>query len=205
MPAPMRETRPSPFIRNAPRRTILLRLNQKTCDFARLAACCVTGSSPLRIRKSSAVWLAKILLLHGDIVFESAMAVQVVGGDVQDHGDHGDESSAWSPVESWRPRAPTTRRQCSDRPASITGRPILPPTSVFSPAARKISPHRVVVVVLPLEPVMASTLPLKKARGQFQFANDGQAQGAHLSQFRRDQGHAGETTIRSWRRKVSSP
>jgi len=45
---------------------------------------------------------------------------------------------------------------------SMTGRPMLPATRVFKPAAEKISPHRVVVVVFPLEPVMASTFPLRK-------------------------------------------
>ena len=58
--APTRRNITMPFMTKAPLRTILLRLNQKIWERARLAACWATGSSPLRIRKSSAVWLAKI-------------------------------------------------------------------------------------------------------------------------------------------------
>ena len=37
---------------------------------------------------------------------------------------------------------------------------------------------------------MARIFALQKTRGQFQFADNRQAQGAHLHQFRRSQGHA---------------
>ena len=39
----------------------------------------------------------------------------------------------------------------------MAGVPMLPPTRVFLPPAAMISPASVVVVVLPLEPVMATT------------------------------------------------
>ena len=47
------------------------------------------------------------------------------------------------------------------------------------------------VVVLPLEPVIGQDLALQKARCQFQFADNGQPEAAHLGQFGRVQGNAG--------------
>jgi hypothetical protein len=75
--------------------------------------------------------------------------------------------------------------------SATTGTPMLPPTSVGRPAASRISPSSVVVVVLPLEPVMASILALEEARGQFQLADDRQAEALHLRQLGRVQRHAG--------------
>ena len=43
--------------------------------------------------------------------------------------------------------------------STVTGVPMFPPTRVFLPLLLKISPTSVVVVVFPLEPVMAMTLP----------------------------------------------
>ena len=43
--------------------------------------------------------------------------------------------------------------------SEIAGVPILPPTNAGSPAAVMISPARVVVVVLPFDPVMATIGP----------------------------------------------
>ena len=54
----------------------------------------------------------------------------------------------------------------------MAGVPMLPPTSVGSPPAARISPASAVVVVLPLEPVMATIGPGKKSGGEFDFADD---------------------------------
>ena len=55
---------------------------------------------------------------------------------------------------------------------SVTGRPMFPPTSVGRPAAFKISPTSVVVVVFPFDPVIATTSPCKNCAPQLQLAND---------------------------------
>jgi hypothetical protein len=50
---------------------------------------------------------------------------------------------------------------------------------------------RVVVVVLPLEPVMATMLAFEEARGEFELADDGQAEGFDLDELRRVERDAG--------------
>ena len=50
---------------------------------------------------------------------------------------------------------------------------------------------RVVVVVLPFEPVMATIVALEKAAGQFQLADDGEAELLSLFDFGGIEWHAG--------------
>ncbi len=96
-------------------------------------------------------------------------------------------------VSSWKLETSSTDQVSSvlSSMSATTGTPMLPPTSVGKPAAFRISPTSAVVVVLPLEPVMASDLALEEARGQFQFADDRQAEVLHLHQFGRVERHAG--------------
>ncbi len=64
----------------------------------------------------------------------------------------------------------------------IAGVPMFPPTSVLRPPEAMISPVSVVVVVLPLEPVMATILPCEEARRQLDFADDRNAEAARVLQ-----------------------
>ncbi len=95
-------------------------------------------------------------------------------------------------VSSWKLETSSTDHVSSvlSSMSDMTGTPILPPTRVGSPAALRISPTSVVVVVLPLEPVIGQDLSLEEARGQLQLADYGQPEAAHLNQFRRVQGNA---------------
>ena len=60
---------------------------------------------------------------------------------------------------------------------------MLPPTRVGNPASSRISPTSVVVVVLPLEPVMARILPLRKRAASSSSPMIGQPEAAHLGQL----------------------
>jgi len=66
---------------------------------------------------------------------------------------------------------------------ATTGTPMLPPTRVGRPAAVRISPSSVVVVVLPLEAGDGEGAAFEEAGGQLQLSDDGQAEAADLSQF----------------------
>ena len=91
---------------------------------------------------------------------------------------------------------------------SITGVPMFPPTSVGPPASAKILPSREVVVVLPFEPVIATTLP---CRNRLASSSSPIIGGPAVPNARTcassgvSYGTPGETTIRSCRRNVSSP
>ncbi|MNW09928.1 hypothetical protein D3C71_2070360 [compost metagenome] len=63
---------------------------------------------------------------------------------------------SWSVVSSWKLDSSRTYSSTSSSSRSSAGVPRLPPTATFLPAAAAISPTRVVTVLLPLEPVMAT-------------------------------------------------
>ena len=63
----------------------------------------------------------------------------------------------WFPAGSWTVPAPKHLGVVAAPSASRTGRPMLPATTVFNPAALHISPTSAVTVLLPLAPVMAMT------------------------------------------------
>ena len=86
-----------------------------------------------------------------------------------------------------------------------TGTPMLPPTRVGRPASLRISPSRAVVVVLPLEPVMATTLPLRKRAASSSSPMTGRPKLLTWTSSGVSRGTPGLTTIRSCRRKVSRP
>ncbi len=73
----------------------------------------------------------------------------------------------------------------------MAGVPMFPPTSVLRPPEAMISPVSVVVVVLPLEPVMATIVSLQEARGQLDFADDRNAEAARVLQRSDIAGNAG--------------
>ena len=80
---------------------------------------------------------------------ERAVAVEVVGLQVEQNGDVAGEARA-------RPRAETRtarRRPSPPRAPSVSGVPTFPATATSRPAARKIAPSSSVVVVLPFVPV----------------------------------------------------
>ncbi len=62
-------------------------------------------------------------------------------------------------------------RRARSRSWRMTGVPMLPPTCAGTPAERRMWPIRLVVVVLPLEPVMPMVRPAQKRRRQFDFAD----------------------------------
>ncbi len=112
-----------------------------------------------------------------------------------------------SVVSSWKLDTSSTD-QVSSVLSSIsptTGTPIFPPTRVGSPAAFRISPTSDVVVVLPLEPVMASVLPLRKRAASSSSPMTGSPKLRTWASSGVSRGTPGLTTIRSWRRNVSSP
>src|ERR1700733_4746978 len=88
---------------------------------------------------------------------------------------------------------------------SIAGRPMLPPTTVVRPPAFRISPARVVVVVLPFEPVMERISVFKKSAA----SSTSPMMGMWKVRASSISGVLGATpglsTIRSWRRKVACP
>ena len=100
----------------------------------------------------------------GGIVFEGAVAVEVVGSDVENHGDPGVKLSM---VSSWKLETSSTVqrvRRCSsidqldDRQADVAA------DQRGLAGVAKILPHSVVVVVLPFEPVIATPCPGESGR-----------------------------------------
>ena len=86
-----------------------------------------------------------------------------------------------------------------------TGTPMLPATSVGRPASFSISPASTVVVVLPLEPVMARILPFRKRAANSSSPITGRPKLRACTSSGVCSGTPGLTTIRSWRRKVNRP
>src|ERR1700678_1124902 len=73
------------------------------------------------------------------------------------------------------------------------------------PEAARISPVSVVVVVLPLEPVMARMLPLRNCAASSSSPMTVNPKALTWTSSGVSSGTPGLTTIRSWRRKVSRP
>ena len=88
---------------------------------------------------------------------------------------------------------------------ATTGTPMLPPTSVGMPAFSRISPSSEVVVVLPLEPVTARILPLRKRAASSSSPMTGRPKLRACTSSGVSSGTPGLTTMRSWRRNVSRP
>src|SRR5579875_3436465 len=88
---------------------------------------------------------------------------------------------------------------------STTGTPMLPPTRDGMPASARIAPASVVVVVLPFEPVMARILPLRNCAASSSSPMTGSPKLLACTSSGVSSGTPGLTTIRSCRRKVSSP
>ena len=101
-------------------------------------------------------WRAKTSQLGGAVGVEGAVAVQVVLGEVEQHGGLGRERLAC-------PRAGTSDASATivvagrerARAATVSAVPTLPATFTGSPASRCRWPISSTVVVLPLEPVTA--------------------------------------------------
>jgi len=138
----------------------------------------------------------KDALLGECVVFEGAVSIEVVGRDVEDDGDlrmellgrfelkAGDFETDQVSAVLWLMRA-------------ITGTPMLPPTSVGKPASSRISPTRDVVVVLPLEPVMARDLPWRKRAASSSSPMTGRPKLRACTSSGVSRGTPGLTTIRS--------
>ena len=119
------------------------------------------------------------------------MAVKVIGSDVENDGDLGMKLLRALQLEA---------RHFEHRPglvgafvdqSEITGTPMLPPTRVGMPAALRISPTSEVVVVLPLDPVMARVLPLRKRAASSSSPMTGRPKLRTCDQFRRIERDAG--------------
>ena len=112
-----------------------------------------------------------------------------------------------SVVSSWKLETSRTDQLSAvlESIKDTTGTPMLPPTSVGSPAAVRISPSSVVTVVLPLEPVTARILPLRKRPASYSSPMTGKPKLFTCASSGVSSGTPGLTTIRSWRRKVSRP
>ena len=95
--------------------------------------------------------------LGGDIAVHAAVAVQMVGRDVEQDGDVG--LRGWRSGRAGRTTAPAHRpRRRACRRRASTPMPMLPPMRTSRPAPAQMWPIRAVVVDLPLVPVMATTL-----------------------------------------------
>ena len=121
------------------------------------------GSSAFRTAKSPGRWVSKRRALGGGVVLERVVAVQMILRDVQRQRD---VRAKFEIVSSWKLESSSTF-QPSSRELSImavTGTPILPPTCTVTPDSRRMWPIRLVVVVLPLEPVMPMVRPSETGR-----------------------------------------
>ena len=92
-----------------------------------------------------------------------------------------------------RRRAPAAGVATARRAAS----PRLPPTKVGPPGRAHMSPASVVVVILPLVPVIAISVPRHEARRQLDLAGDRHAGRARRRQLGRVGGTPGDSTISS--------
>ena len=89
--------------------------------------------------------------LGGAVVLEGSVTVEMIRGEVEQHGDLERELVDVLELE---------RRELADDPcvleagsSDVSGRPTFPPTATSRPAARKIAPRSSVVVVFPFVPV----------------------------------------------------
>ena len=112
------------------------------------------------------------------------MAVQMVRRNVEHDGDVRMEALDGLQLEAADLQHDPVSSGAESRRNVIAGVPMLPPTSALRPPAARISPARVVVVVLPFEPVMATMFALQKSRRQLDFADHGNAERARLHQLR---------------------
>ncbi len=87
----------------------------------------------------------------------------------------------------------------------MTGTPMLPPTCTGRLSAARISPHKLVVVVLPFEPVMASVFPFRNLAANSNSPRMGMPNFFTCRSSGVSSGTPGLTTMRSCRRKVSRP
>ena len=96
-------------------------------------------------------------------------------------------------VSSWKLESSSTFQPSSRELSTIavTGVPMLPPTCTGTPASRRMWPIRLVVVVLPFEPVIPMVRPLQKRRGQFHFADHRHAAPARRFERREIGRHVG--------------
>ena len=91
--------------------------------------------------------------LGGDVVLHRAVAVEMVGRDVEQDGDVGIKLTAQVELVG---RAFEHIDRAAVRPPSEDAVPILPPSARRGPPLRDMWPIRAVVVDLPLVPVMAT-------------------------------------------------
>ena len=87
----------------------------------------------------------------------------------------------------------------------IAGVPMLPPTTLESPPAARISPANVVVVVFPLEPVMATIFPGKNSAASSISPITFSPKARACTSGGASTGTPGLTTMRSCPRNVRSP
>ena len=95
------------------------------------------------------------LELRGAIGVERAVAVQMVLGQVEQHGGLGRERLRVLELERRQPRRRSPRPASSVPGSDTSAVPTLPATTTGSPATRWMWPISSTVVVLPLEPVSA--------------------------------------------------
>ena len=140
---------------------------------------------------------------------ERAVAVEVVGLDVEQHGDAQRRARrcprAGSSTARRRPRLSGRARPAS----SQSGRPTLPATSTLRPAARNIAPSSSVVVVLPLVPVTPTKRVGRAAGSQLDLAPDRNVRACAPPHQRRLGRHAGaldeQLSTPSSKRSLSTP
>ena len=110
----------------------------------------------IKNRKIRFCLIGKYSGLDAAVLRKRTMIIDMIAGDIQKHRNKRPEF--FYPL-SWKLLISATIKSsfCEPSTYSIKGVPMFPPTNVFFPERFKISPNRVVVVVLPLVPVTAIT------------------------------------------------
>ena len=117
-----------------------------------------------------ASWRANSARLGLAVLVEVGVAVEMVGGEVEQDADARPEASPPTRAGSSTPRRPHVARRPLDAP-STSGVPRLPPTN-DAPArgGAACAPSSAVVVLLPLVPVMATIGTAQRARRELDLA-----------------------------------
>ena len=164
--ASTRATRPSKYAEPSRLRVRGRSLAGAEQDTSRASAARASPSRPassaFTTAQSSAVWLRKMRAFGPGVVLEARVAVQMVGGEVQEDRHLRPEASrsprAGSSTTSTAKTVPGRRAVEPARPGAS---PMFPPDADVGPASMSIAPRAAVVVDFPLVPVTAATVPTR--------------------------------------------
>ena len=164
---------------------------------SRRASSSVPGSSAFSTAQSVGCWFAKIRALAARVFVDVRVAIEVVGREVEQHGDPRPERLRRSRAESCSPRSRGSCRPSRRRPArSAPGRCCRRPARVKPPAS-SIRPVSVVVVDFPFVPVMATMRPRSQRDASSSSPMTGTPARRAASTAGRSDGTPGLSTTRS--------